>query len=139
MLDFGSGSGILAIAAVKLGATAFAVEIDPDAVTHAKANAAANGACERIDFQPALEETAGEFELVVANILRDVLISSAVQLVNRVAPQGTLVLSGLMSTDVPIVQAHYSPLLQGQRPEISARGEWRALTWRSARHARTTP
>jgi ribosomal protein L11 methyltransferase len=130
MLDFGSGSGILAIAAAKLGAHVRAVEIDQGAIEHARANANLNSVAGRIALGRSLEAADGTFELVAANILRQVLLDHAPALVERVAPSGTLVLSGLVSTDVPEVSARYASLFGGRRPEIYERDEWRALAWR---------
>ncbi|MGA2449168.1 MAG: 50S ribosomal protein L11 methyltransferase [Polyangiaceae bacterium] len=130
MLDFGSGSGILAIAAARLGATAVAVENDPRAMAHAQSNATANGAAPRVEFLSTLAAARGAYDLVVANILRDVLVQFAADLVARVAREGTLVLSGLVSTDVPTTNSHYKRHLGDRRPEVYARGEWRALVWR---------
>ena len=130
MLDFGSGSGILTIGAARLGAIVDAVEIDALAVTHGESNARANGISDRIRHVRSLEESPGTFDLVVANILRTVLMEHAGALVARLGPAARLVLSGLVSTDVPEVSARYSPLLGDQRPEVYERGDWRALVWR---------
>ena len=146
LLDFGCGSGILSIAGVKLGGASVAVEIDLAAQAHARANAGANRAGDRIEILTTLDQVPGVFDIVVANVLRDVLIASAGDLVRRLAPAGTLVLSGLVSTDVPAMIAHYSshfggargasrcsPIVrEGRRPDIYERGEWRALVWRLA-------
>jgi ribosomal protein L11 methyltransferase len=129
MLDFGSGSGILAIAGARLGATVDAVEIDPRARQHAERNFEANGLTRAVRQHASLEGTPGPFDLVVANILRQVLVAFARPLAQR-APWGALVLSGLVSTDVPEVSATYAPLL-GARPEVYERDEWRALVWRA--------
>jgi ribosomal protein L11 methyltransferase len=129
MLDFGSGSGILSIGAARLGAVVEAVEIDALAVAHADRNALANGVADRIR-QCTLEDARGLFDFVVANILRAVLVEFADALVARLRPGATLVLSGLVSTDVPQVSARYAALLGDQRPEVYERGEWRALVWR---------
>lgn len=67
----------------------------------------------------------------MANVLRQVLLEQARALTARLAPDGVLVLSGLVSTDVPELSAHYAPLFAGRRPEIYERAEWRALVWRS--------
>jgi ribosomal protein L11 methyltransferase len=130
MLDFGSGSGILAIGAARLGAVVDAVEIDALASTHGERNARANAVADRIRHARTLEDTRGSFDLVVANILRSVLLEFADPLVALMAPRATLVLSGLVSTDVPQVSARYSSLLGGLRPEIYESGDWRALAWR---------
>ena len=131
MLDFGSGSGILSIGAAKLGGVVDAVEIDALAISHAERNARANGVSRRIRHARTLEDTRGPFDFVVANILRTVLLEHASALVACLGSGATLVLSGLVSTDVPPVAASYASLLRGQRPEVYERGEWRALAWRS--------
>jgi ribosomal protein L11 methyltransferase len=66
-----------------------------------------------------------------------VLLELAPSIVARLAPLGTLILSGLVSTDVPEIVARYAPLLDGRRPEIFERGAWRTLVWRLA--ARSSP
>ncbi len=131
MLDFGTGSGILAVAAAKLGATVQAVEIDESAIENAKDNAGINHASDRIHFARTLQDASGPFELIVANILRSVLLEFAHDLVDRLAHRGTLVLSGLVSTDVPEVSTCYASLLGQARPEIYRLGDWCALVWRS--------
>jgi ribosomal protein L11 methyltransferase len=133
MLDFGSGSGILGIGAARLGALVDAVEIDAQASAHGQQCARSNGVAERIHHARSLEDARGPFDFVVANILRSVLLAFADELVARLAPAGTLVLSGLVSTDVPEVSVRFSSLLGGhRRPEVVSHGEWRALAWRGA-------
>jgi len=131
MLDFGSGSGILAIGATRLGATVEAVEIDEQAIAHAYRNLAHNPAGDRVRFSKTLLNLPGPFDMVIANILCQVLIDYAEHLVDRLAPTGTLVLSGLVSTDVPQVSVRYRSLLDDRRPEIYQNEDWRALVWRS--------
>lgn len=129
MLDVGSGSGILSIGAVKLGGTAVGVEIDEAANEVARANARMNGAGEVVvSFSTAWPD--GTFPVVVANILRDVLLELAEPIVQRTAPGGLLVISGLVSTDVPFITARYAPLLGGLRPQVFERDPWRCLVWR---------
>ena len=130
MLDFGSGSGILAIAAARLGAQVDAIEIDAAAVAEAERNAQLNGLSDRICYARTLDGVIGPLELVVANILQPVLLEYAVGLTGRLAVAGTLVVSGLVATDVPAISARYAPLLGGRRPEIFELDEWRALLWR---------
>ena len=131
LLDFGSGSGILSIAAAAhLGAVVDAVEIDPHATEHGRRNALANGVADRIHQRSALDEAPGPFDFIVANILRSVLLSFAERLASLLAPGAVLVLSGLVSTDAAEVGARYAPLLGGRRPELYEREEWRALVWR---------
>ena len=130
MLDFGSGSGVLSIAAARLGGAVEAIEIDEQAIAHAQANLAANGVEGSVTQRTSLAGVGGGFDLVVANILRSVLLAFAGPLVERLAPTGTLVLSGLVGTDVPEVSVRYARLLGGARPEIYERDDWRALVWR---------
>jgi ribosomal protein L11 methyltransferase len=132
MLDFGSGSGILAIGAARMGAVVDAVEIDALARAHGAHCARSNGVAERIYLARSLEEARGPFDFVVANILRSVLLTFADELVLRLAAAGTLVLSGLVSTDVPEVSVRFSSLLGGRRPEVVSTGDWRAMAWRAS-------
>jgi ribosomal protein L11 methyltransferase len=131
LLDFGSGSAILSIAGARLGATVDAVEIDGRAIEHAAQNVRANGVADRVRHVSTLADATGPFELVVANILRGVLLAFADALSGVCARGGALVLSGLVSTDVPEVSASYAPRLGGARPEVYEREDWRALVWRS--------
>ena len=133
LLDFGSGSGVLAIAAARLGATAAGIEIDAHALACSAENAALNGVADRVRFGPDLAAAPGPFDVVIANILRPVLMAFAEDLTARLAPGGTLLLSGLVATDVPDLGVRYGALLGGRRPEVYALGEWRALAWWGAR------
>jgi ribosomal protein L11 methyltransferase len=131
MLDFGSGSGILSIAAAAhLGAVVDAVEIDARAIAHADRNLQVNGVADRVRQLTALVEARGPYDFVVANILRGVLLRYAEELVALLGPGSVLVLSGLVATDVPEVSVRYARLLAGIRPELYEREEWRALVWR---------
>ena len=135
LLDFGSGSGILSIAGARIGASVDAVEVDPAAIDHAARNLAANAVEDRVRPVRAMSDATGPFDVVVANITRAVVLRFAEELVGARAPDGHLVLSGLVSTDVPEAIARYAPLLGGLRPEIYEREEWRALVWRRGAHA----
>jgi ribosomal protein L11 methyltransferase len=132
MLDFGSGSGILSIAAAKLGASVDAVEIDDRAIGGLLHNARLNGVADRIVLARTLQSAGEPYELVVANILCAVLVAEAGELVRQLARGAALVLSGLVSTDVPVVSARYAPLFGGLRPEVYELGDWRALVWRAS-------
>lgn len=97
VLDYGCGSGILAIAAAKLGATAvWAVDIDPVSVEVAQANAARNGVGSAVACMPPQGLTVEGFDVVVANILAQPLKLLAPLLWRLVRPGGALVLSGLL-------------------------------------------
>lgn len=110
LLDYGCGSGILAIAARKLGAgETVAVDIDPQAVQSTVDNAEVN----QVRLQAMLPDAlpAGEFQVVVANILSNPLKVLAPMLAGRVAPGGHLVLSGVLERQADEVAAAYAPWL----------------------------
>jgi ribosomal protein L11 methyltransferase len=130
MLDVGSGTGILSIAAAKLGGEAVGVEIDEVANAVAAENARLSDVADRVVFGTAWPD--GAFDVVVANILREVLALLADDVVRRLAPSGMLVLSGLVSTDVPAIVARYAPPLGRRRPDVFERGPWRTLVWRTS-------
>ena len=113
LLDYGCGSGILAIAALKLGAArALAVDHDPQALEATRDNARANGVAERIwAGSPAeLDGIAGarHADLVVANILAGPLVELAPSLLACLRPGGALALSGVLADQVDSVQAAYA-------------------------------
>ena len=129
VLDFGSGSGILSIAAALLGAQVQGVEIDGLAVDNAMENARLNGVDSRVVFSKTLASASGRFPLVIANILRPVLLEFSRELVKRIAPGGSLVLSGLIDRDVDEVVSVFGELREGRKPEVRELGEWRCLVW----------
>ena len=110
VLDYGCGSGILAIAALRLGAhRAVGIDIDPDAVAAARANAERNGvAGEFLDSRAPLALTA---DVVVANILANPLKLLAPLLISRCAPAGRLALSGILSGQASEVKNCYTPFI----------------------------
>ena len=96
VLDYGCGTGILAIAAAKLGAQSVeGTDIDPQAVESAAANAQANHVAARFVLPDALAEKT--YDIVVANILSNPLKLLAPALLGRVGPAGSLVLSGVLA------------------------------------------
>ncbi len=133
LFDVGSGTGILSIGAAKLGGRAIGVDIDPAANAIATENARRSGVESQVSFATTWPD--GSFEAVVANILRDVLLELAPRIVARVSQAGTLILSGLVSTDAPAIIACYTQLLSGARPAIFERDMWRTLVWRDAEPA----
>jgi ribosomal protein L11 methyltransferase len=103
ILDVGCGSGILAIAAIKLGAgRALALDIDPIAVSVARKNAAKNNIAHLIKAETTpLGRISGEFSLVMANITGPVLEEMMPDLKSRVRPGGILLLSGISRQEYP--------------------------------------
>ncbi len=97
VLDFGCGSGILALAALKLGATqAVGVDNDPQAILATADNAARNGVGDRLAVHLPKDEPAATYPVVVANILATALDTLADTLAARVAPGGRITLSGIL-------------------------------------------
>lgn len=114
VLDYGCGSGILAIVAAKLGAaTVVGVDIDPQAVESARHNSERNG-CTIEYFLPDQWPASGEprFDLVVANILSGPLQLLAPLLCRQLAPGGRLLLSGVLAGQAEQVAAAYAPFLR---------------------------
>ncbi len=108
VLDYGCGSGILAIAAARLGAgTVTGVDIDPQAVLAAKANAERNevAAC----FVDSASLLVGEFDVVVANILSNPLRVLAPAICAHVRSGGRLALSGILSEQADEIIGVYAP------------------------------
>ena len=107
VLDYGCGSGILAIAAAKLGAKEIAaVDIDPQALAATTANAAANGV--QLQVAPPESLPAGTYDLVLANILAGPLIALAPLLAARTRRGGCLLLSGILQSQAAEVAAAYA-------------------------------
>jgi ribosomal protein L11 methylase PrmA len=131
VLDFGAGSGILAIAAAQSGARVEAVEVDEGALVSARRNALLNGVQALIDFRRELSDPPRPFELVLANILRPVLVDYGAALCARQARDGKMILSGLLATDVPEVLACFGPLLNPMQAQVYERHEWRAVVFES--------
>ena len=110
VLDYGCGSGILAIAAAMFGATAVdAVDIDSAAVDASRQNAAANGASVRCGLP---DTVSGQYQTVLANILATPLKVLAPLLCARVAPDGHLVLAGILERQANELVAAYAPYLR---------------------------
>ena len=110
VLDYGCGSGILAIGAAKYGAVAIdAVDIDEAAVASTLLNAQANG----VSLQAGLPEQAtGQYQTVLANILASPLKVLAPLLCARVAAGGALVLAGILDRQADELKAAYAPWLE---------------------------
>ena len=134
LLDVGTGSGILAIAAAKLGYNPVrAFDFDPAAVRVAKENARKNGARIRITRGDIAKTTAerAKYHVVCANLTADLLESCAGKLKRLVRPDGLLVLAGILRTQVRAVRGCYEK--QGACVVAQeAQGEWESLALRSA-------
>jgi ribosomal protein L11 methyltransferase len=137
VLDVGAGSGVLAIAAAKCGAEALAIEIDARAAAIAEINARQNKVANRLRViaDDGARYIAGkQFDLVFANILMRPLIRLAPKLVRAVEPGGTLILSGLLRSQAPLVREAYASrgmLLERQIPKEA----WMTLVWKKGSKA----
>jgi len=101
VLDVGTGSAILAIAAAKLGAeSVVAVDVDPVAIEGAAENLARNGVERRVRLVTgSIEDVKGRFELIVANLFAGLLRESVALFAARAAPRARLVVAGLLDAD----------------------------------------
>jgi ribosomal protein L11 methyltransferase len=129
VLDVGTGSGVLAIAARKQGASrVVGTDNDPVAIRVAQENAERNKVT-GLEFSTLpLEQVSGPFDLVLANILSNTLIELAPAIVKQLAPGGMLYLAGILEPQADEVLAAY--LAQPQRLEAKERlrdGEWSLL------------
>jgi ribosomal protein L11 methyltransferase len=131
LLDVGTGSGILAIAALQLGYRPVAAfDFDPAAVRVARANARLNnvGAAlrpVRQDLRRLPREPGRRYTVVCANLLDDLLRAERDRIVARLAPRGRLVLAGILDRQFPAVRAAYESA--GLRLVADkAAGEWRS-------------
>jgi ribosomal protein L11 methyltransferase len=131
VLDLGTGSGILAMAAVQLGAgRVCAVDIDPLAVEVAQENLAINGLADQVECSTTpLESLDGCFDVILANILAEELVRLAPFLNERLSAGGSLVLSGILVEKEELVRSGFSfqPL---KYLETLIEGEWVALHYR---------
>ena len=117
VLDYGCGSGVLAIAALALGARrAWAIDNDEQALIATRDNARLNG-CEARIAVGMPESLPERVDVVLANILAGPLVSLAPELARVVVPRGTIVLSGILSRQAATVAAAYEPWFE----EISTR------------------
>jgi ribosomal protein L11 methyltransferase len=116
MLDIGCGSGVLAIAAARLGCRPVeAFDLDPEAVRVARGNARRNGLGGRMRFREAdvsklPQRPARRFNLVCANLMADLLLAARRRIASRVDAGGTLVLAGILESEFPEVVRAYEKL-----------------------------
>lgn len=121
VIDYGCGSGILAVAAVLLGAReAHAIDIDPQALTATHDNALKNGIADKIRcYLP--EQFAAcscTADVVIANILAQPLIELSGKITSLIAPAGSMVLSGILKEQAEAVSAAYRPFITINPPTI---------------------
>jgi ribosomal protein L11 methyltransferase len=109
VIDFGCGSGVLAIAALKLGASrAIGMDHDPQAIIASRGNAQRNGVGDRLELYLDTEFQPCSADIVLANILANVLVRLQAQIAQLVAPGGRLVLSGILAGQADSVMQAYA-------------------------------
>jgi ribosomal protein L11 methyltransferase len=119
VIDFGCGSGILAIAALRLGARrAHAVDHDPQAILACRENADRNQVLDRLRLYGPGEPLAVRADLVMANIISGTLIRLADTLIDHLNPGGTLLLSGILAGQVEQVVQAYAGRIRFRGPEL---------------------
>ena len=132
LLDLGTGSGILAMAASLLGVgRILALDIDPDAIVVARENLALNQLSDQVECGTVpLESLTESFDIILANILAEELVRLAPYLAERMQPGGALILSGILAEKEPMVRRGFAsqPLKYIQ---TTSAGEWVAMLYRS--------
>lgn len=131
-LDLGTGSGILGIAAAKLGMTGLGLDNDPCAVDNASENIALNNVGSRFQVKAGEVAATGNkdrFNLILANILSSTLINLAEELCSKLDKhRACLILSGILDKQVQKVISAYKGLAPGT-PYVQSQDEWSAITW----------
>lgn len=139
VIDYGCGSGILGIAALKLGAArVVAIDIDPQALSATAANAARNGVAERLEVRSAPEShdspaaaALAPVDLILANILAQPLVELAALFAALCRPGGELFLSGLLRSQAHAIKAAYGAAFD--IVQIVHREDWCGIHARRAR------
>lgn len=128
VLDYGCGSGILAIAAAKLGAKAItATDIDPQALSATQDNAQRNGLAEQamtVCHPDELPHSA--YDIVIANILAAPLVQLADTILGQLKPQGRLVLSGILANQKDQIMAAYAKKLS--HIQVEQQEDWLCIS-----------
>lgn len=127
LLDYGCGSGLLAIAALKLGCrSATAMDIDPQALTASLHNAERNRVSARLEVLGSDAAVTGRYDVLVANILAGPLLTLAESVITRLSSGGDLALSGILSGQVDNIHAAYDPWIAFDEPAFRSQGK---QTW----------
>jgi ribosomal protein L11 methyltransferase len=128
VIDYGCGSGVLALAAAKLGARAVhAFDIDPQALIATRDNSAANGIAS-IQVHEQAATLPAQADVVIANILAGTLVELAPRLCGHLAPGGQLILAGILKQQVHEVRAGFSAWLD--LAVFAEKDGWSALSGR---------
>ncbi len=133
MLDYGCGSGVLAIASLLLGSErVVAMDIDPQAVTATVDNAARNNVDDKVIVVGGASDVSGTFDVVVANILAGPLIELAESIAAHIKGGCRLALSGILAEQIDDVLGAYRPWIEFDEPVCREQGGqvWARLTGR---------
>lgn len=130
VLDVGTGTGILALAAARLGAGVLAIDVDPEAVAAALENVRLNALEGRILVESTLLHTLRrQFALILANLTTQDLLQLAEALTGHLLSGGVLIISGFLLTDLPQLEPRFLEL--GLRPAgLHTQDGWGAMIWR---------
>jgi len=127
VFDFGCGSGVLGVAACKLGALFVeGTDIDLQAVTASRQNALRNQVEDRLTATQTIPDDSGPFDIVIANILAGTLIENASFIADKVKMGGALALSGVLSEQAGEVMTAYQEWFDFEPPAI--KDNWARLT-----------
>jgi ribosomal protein L11 methyltransferase len=130
VLDVGTGSGILALAAARLGAKVLAIDVDPEAVAAALENVRLNTLEDRILVEDTpLHQIREQFALILANLTAPDLLHLAESLAGRLQPGGSLIVSGFLTDDLPRLASRFAALGLSETGRLSEE-DWVALIWR---------
>ena len=127
MLDHGTGTGVLAIFAKHLGAKeVIAVDIDEKSVENAKENAALNNETIEVELCKSILETDRSFDLILANIHRNILLANMAAYAHSLEKGGELWLSGFYESDIEALTRE-AALYSLQPIQILSSGDWRLV------------
>jgi ribosomal protein L11 methyltransferase len=130
VLDVGTGTGILALAAARLGAGVLAIDVDPEAVAAALENVRLNSLEDRILVEDTpLKALRQQFALILANLTAPDLLDLAGALAARLLPRGALIISGFLREDRPGLEKRFLALGLRQTGFFTQE-DWCALIWR---------
>jgi ribosomal protein L11 methyltransferase len=130
-LDVGTGSGILAIAAARLwpGAKGVAIDVDPEAIDAARENLERNQVLDRVELRVSESPSGEHHDLVLANIQADVLERMRDALAAALAPQGRLILSGILTPQADEIIRCFAAvgLVQARTSTLAEDPDWTAV------------
>ncbi|BBG65089.1 ribosomal protein L11 methyltransferase [Hydrogenimonas sp.] len=127
LLDVGCGSGVLGIAATRLGAVVDACDTDPLAVENARKNFELNRCEARSIWEGSVGEAEGSYDVVVANIVADIIKMIAKDLKERTREGGLLILSGILETKEEMIEEAFGDM---ELLETLSKNEWRTKIYK---------